>query len=93
MDFGATTTSGIVASSLYKIKRHFGILEKDERIRIIEPYQMLGEVDAKTRQLLGIDAVGVLPPGNMFGFKNENYKPWTLFDGTPVWVPEKFNTP
>jgi hypothetical protein len=28
----------------------------------------------------------------MFGFKNENWKPWTLSDGTPVWVPQLFNT-
>jgi hypothetical protein len=29
---------------------------------------------------------------NFFGFLNENWKPWTMFDGTPVLVPEKFNT-
>jgi hypothetical protein len=28
----------------------------------------------------------------MFGFRNENWKPWTTFDGTPVLVPEAFNT-
>ena len=28
----------------------------------------------------------------MFGFKNEDWKPWTTFDGTPVLVPGKFNT-
>jgi hypothetical protein len=27
----------------------------------------------------------------MFGFKNEDWKPLTLFDGTPVLVPGKFN--
>jgi hypothetical protein len=32
------------------------------------------------------------PPTTFFGFRNENWRPWTLFDGTPVWVPEKFNT-
>jgi hypothetical protein len=28
----------------------------------------------------------------LFGFKNEGWKPWTTFDGTPVLVPEGFNT-
>jgi hypothetical protein len=28
----------------------------------------------------------------MFGFRNEDWKEWTLFDGTPVLVPGKFNT-
>jgi uroporphyrinogen-III decarboxylase len=92
IEFGATMTSGIMASTLYKIKKHYGILEESERIKITEPYQMLGEIDGKARDLLGIDVVGVFPLKNMFGFKNENWKEWTLFDGTPVWVPEKFNT-
>ena len=92
LDFGATTTSGIMASTLYKIKQYYGLLEAGERIKIVEPYQMLGEVDQKVRDFLGIDTAGVLPRCNMFGFPNENWKPWTLFDGTPVWVPEQFNT-
>lgn len=53
---------------------------------------MLGEVDEKVQDLLGLDVVGVHPLKNMFGFKSENFKPWTLFDGTPVWVPQLFNT-
>ena len=28
----------------------------------------------------------------MFGFQNEDWKPWTTFDGTPVLVPGGFNT-
>jgi len=28
----------------------------------------------------------------MFGFRNEDWKPWELFDGTRVLVPGKFNT-
>ena len=92
IEFGATMTSGIMASTLYRIKKHYGLLEDGERIRITEPYQMLGEVDEKVRELLGIDVVGVFPLKNMFGFENENWKEWTLFDGTPVLVPEKFNT-
>lgn len=92
IDFGATPTTGITASMLYKIKKYYGILEEGERIKVSEPYQVLGQIDEKTRALLGIDVVGIGPPKNMFGFKNENWKQWSLFDGTPVWVPEKFNT-
>ena len=28
----------------------------------------------------------------MFGFENRDWKPWRLFDGTPVLVPGAFNT-
>lgn len=30
-------------------------------------------------------------PALFFGIKRENYKPWKLFDGTPVLVPGDFN--
>jgi len=92
IDFGAGGQTGIVASMLYKIKKHYGLLEEGERIKIIEPYQMLGEVDRKVRDFFEFDVIGVQPLKNMFGFENEKWKPWTLFDGTPVWVPELFNT-
>jgi hypothetical protein len=92
IDFGAGGQTGIMASMLYKIKQHYDILKAGERIKITEPYQMLGEVDEKLQALFKLDVVGVSPLYNMFGFKDENFKPWTLFDGTPVWVPELFNT-
>jgi hypothetical protein len=92
IDFGAGGQTGIMASTLYKIKKYYRILEPGERIKVTEPYQLLGEVDEKLRTMLDLDVVGVSGLYNMFGFKDENYKPWTLFDGTPVWVPEMFNT-
>ena len=52
---------------------------------------MLGEIDEELRQALGLDVVGVHGPGTMFGFKNEGWKPFTMFDGTPVLVPGQFN--
>lgn len=54
IDFGAGGMSGIMASTVYKIKKYFGILEEGEQIKIIEPYQMLGEVDKKMRNILNI---------------------------------------
>ena len=53
---------------------------------------MLGEIDDELAEYLGIDTVKVLDYATMYGFKNENWKEWKLFDGTPVLVPEKFNT-
>jgi len=92
IDFGAGGQTGVMASTIYEIKKHYRILEPGGRIQITEPYQMLGEVDEKLRSILGLDVVGVSPLNNMFGCRNERYKPWTLFDGTPVEVPEHFNT-
>jgi uroporphyrinogen-III decarboxylase len=53
---------------------------------------MLGEIGADLIEALGIDVLGVWPTKNLFGFRNEGWKPWTTFDGTPVLVPAAFNT-
>ena len=53
---------------------------------------MLGEIAPDLMAALGIDVVGLWPQGNLFGFRNTDWKPWTLFDGTPVLVPGAFNT-
>jgi hypothetical protein len=40
---------------------------------------------------LGVDVIGLGSPVTMFGFRNEGWKPWTTFDGTPMLVPERFS--
>ncbi len=91
VDLGATPVTGISASTLSRLRDILG-LKGNMWVKINEPYQMLGEVDDDVRAALGIDTVPLLPPRNLFGFENKGWKPWKLFDGTPVLVPEKFNT-
>ncbi|HEX9975173.1 MAG TPA: uroporphyrinogen decarboxylase family protein, partial [bacterium] len=55
-------------------------------------YQLLGEIKPDLMDAIGVDIVPLSGRKTMFGFKNENWKPWTTFDGTPVLVPEGFNT-
>lgn len=91
IDFGSTPVTGISASIVNKLREYFH-LDNSMPIKIIEPYQMLGEITEDLMGKLGVDCVGFWSKKNIFGFKNENWKPWMLFDGTPVLVPEKFNT-
>ncbi len=90
VDFGATHVTGIAASTLSKLRRQL-LGDDDYKVKIIEPYQMLGEIDGELRDVLGIDVLGVLGPKTMFGFENRNFKPFTMFDGTEVLVPVAFN--
>jgi uroporphyrinogen-III decarboxylase len=53
---------------------------------------MLGEVEEDLREKLFCDCVQILPYNSLFGFRNDGWKEWTLFDGTPVLVPSDFNT-
>jgi len=89
-DFGATAVTGISASFIFKLRQALGLPEKP--IPIFCPYQMLGEVDDDLRRILRIDTTSVWPSGNLFGFDNTPTKPFTMNDGTPVLVPDAFNT-
>ncbi|NSW83162.1 MAG: methyltransferase [Syntrophothermus sp.] len=90
VDLGATAVTGISASSYAKLRKRLGL--KAGRVKVWEPYQILGEVEEEIRSLIGVDVIGLTLPTTAFGFRNEGWKPWTLFDGTEVLVPEKFIT-
>ena len=92
VDLGGTPCSGAHVSVIAKLRRALGLAEPGERVKVTEPYQMLGEIAADLRQALGIDVVHLANPKNMFGFENAGWKPWRTFDGTDVLVPAEFNT-
>lgn len=89
VDFGATAVTGIHVLALTRLRRAV-LGDLQYRVKVVEPYQMLGQVDAELLDALGIDAVGLYGRTNMFGFENRDWKPFTLFDGTDVLVPEEF---
>jgi len=90
VDFGAGGQTGMGAGAVHRLRE--AVLGKsNHRVKITEPYQMLGEIDEDLRQALQLDVVGIHPRCNMFGFENTGWKPFTMHDGTPVLVPGKFN--
>ncbi len=92
VDMGSGPVTGIAASTLFRLRQALGLARPTDRVKVIEPYQMLGEVTDDLRQALGIDVVGVTGSTTFFGFPLQDWKPWELFDGTPVLVPGGFNT-
>ena len=92
LDLGAAPTTGMHVSSVYLLRQALQLDPPGTPVKVVEPYQMLGEIAPDLITTLGVDVVGLWPRGNLFGFRNEGWKPWTLFDGTPVLVPEAFNT-
>jgi hypothetical protein len=75
---------------VYKLRKAYNLPEHP--IKVVDCYQMLGEVEEDLREKLCSDCVLVTPYMNLFGFRNTGWKPWSLFDGTPVLVPGDFNT-
>jgi len=92
VDFGGSAVTGISASIVSGLRRALGLDPEGTRVKVIEPYQVLGEIGPDLREALGIDTVPLTSRATMFGFLNDDWKPWELFDGTPVLVPGKFNT-
>lgn len=92
LDLGSGPTTGIHASALYRLRQGLGLDPPGTPVKVTEPFQVLGEVGPDLVDLLGVDVVGVGLATNFFGFVNEDWKPWALFDGTPVLVPGGFNT-
>jgi hypothetical protein len=92
LDLGGSATTGMQVSSVYLLRQALGLDPPGTPVKVVEPYQMLGEIKPDLMDALGIDVVSLRSPRTMFGFPNEGWKEWKLFDGTPVLVPEAFNT-
>ena len=83
-DIGATNVSNISASTLYKLRIALGL--KPEPVKLCDPYQGLGLVEEDVREIIGVDVAGITSLYTAFGYKNQNWKPWKLPDGTDVLV-------
>jgi hypothetical protein len=90
VDFGATFVTGMHVSIVDRLRKRL-LGDPTYRVRVNEPYQMLGEVDDALREALGIDVIGVLGRKSIFGTEAKDWKPFRLFDGTECLVPGSFN--
>lgn len=82
-DLGATKATGISASLLYRLRKLYG---RDEPVKVYDTFQMLGLVDEKDAEMLGIDVLGIWSDMTVFGYRNDKWKSWTMPDGTPALI-------
>lgn len=92
VDFGGGFQTGIHVSMIYKLRQALGLDKPGTPVKVVEVYQMLGEVAPDLQEALGIDTVSLCGTGTMFGYPALAFKEWVLHDGTPVLVPVDFNT-
>lgn len=91
MDFGSTAVTGIHVAAVTRLRRRV-LPDPAHRVKVIEPYQMLGEVDPALREALGVDVVGIPGRKTLFGTQAGDWKPFALHDGTEMLVSGDFNT-
>ncbi|MCJ7587958.1 MAG: methyltransferase [Candidatus Aminicenantes bacterium] len=90
VDFGATAVTGMHVNCVIALRERYGLEKRP--VKVHEPYQMLGLIEDDLQRALGLDVEGVFAAETMFGFRNENWKPWPLDDGREVLVSKHFRT-
>lgn len=89
IDFGATAVTGIHCIVVEKLRRHYGL--KDKPVKIIDTFQMLGEVDDELREIMNVDCVGIGGRNDIFMHDttqmHEQTTPW----GQKVLVPAQLD--
>jgi uroporphyrinogen-III decarboxylase len=89
VDFGSTPVSGIHVVVVEKLRNYFGLEKRP--VKVIEPYQMLGEIDEELVKAMDIDVIGFSGEKNMFGISNSDWKVHRTLWGQEVLLPGNFN--
>jgi len=89
VDFGSTPVTGIHVVIVEKLREYYGLEKKP--VKVIEPYQMLGEIDSDLIVAMEIDVIGLFSSKNMFGVPNEDWKVHKTIWGQEVLFPGSFN--
>lgn len=84
IDLGSCGQTGMSVSTLYRLRKALGL--DDHRLKVVEPFQMLGEIEEDLLKAVHSDVVGLFNIGNMMGFRQENFKPFDMDDGTPTYM-------
>jgi len=88
IDFGSTAVTGMHCSIVAELRNYLGLENKP--VKIIEPLQMLGEIDDELKNYLGADIEGYWGESTIFGYDNINLKEWKTPWGQNVLVGGNF---
>jgi len=88
LDFGATSVTGIHVKLIAELRRYYGL--EDKAVKVIEPSQMLGEIDDELIRIWNIDTVGVVNQYDKFGHRKDDYVETLMPWGQTVLLPRSF---
>ncbi len=81
VDFGAGGQTGVSAANVRRLRQAI-TGDTDPSVRIVEPFQMLGDLGEDLQRALALDVVGIPTPSDMFGLRAEGTTTLELTDGT-----------
>ena len=81
-DLGGTESSGITGIAYNRLRDHLGL--RQGRTQIFDVYQQIAKIEDDLREILGPDTIPLL-------IEPLRWKPFTLPDGSPCQIPEKWN--
>jgi len=90
VDFGGTAVTGMHASCVEALRKHYGL--KQEPVKLYEPYQCLGWIEDDLAEAIGVDVSEVSGERTMFGTKKSGWKEWKTPWGQLVLVGSDFET-
>src|SRR3972149_5225900 len=76
LDFGGTSVTGLHVTVVAGLREYYGLEQRP--VKVIEPGQMLGEIDEELKRQIGIDVEGVYRLTAKWGIRQERWKPWRL---------------
>ncbi len=88
VDFGSTAVTGMHHTIVAALRERYGLGNRP--VKVHEPYQMLGLIEDDLQRALDLDVEGVFGVETMFGFRNEDWTPFRLDDGTEILVSRHF---
>jgi len=88
IDLGGQAASGINISAYIRLKRFLGM--RTENIRVQDVFAMAAHVEPEVIEYFHTDTMMVPSLCPRFDIPIKEYRPWQLFDGSPVLVPIGF---
>ena len=86
VDFGATAVTGIHCRIVEALRNYYGL--EPRPVKIVDAFQMLGEVDAELAEKIGVDCIGIGGPKEIFDLDVTRMREQTTPWGQLVLVPE-----
>lgn len=88
-DFGSTAVTGIHCRVVEGLRAHYGLAPQP--VKIVDTFQMLGEIDSELADRIGVDCIGLGGPKDIFDHDttelHEQITPW----GQRVLVPSSLD--